>query len=282
MSAWRVERETLSASRLRWRWAYNRLLLSAVIVLAGAFGVWRAIDPPRAVIERVPASVSLDRPAELYAQQLTRAYLSFDSAQPERRQAALDLFDGGAGMLTRGYEPAAAGRRSIAWTAVVQAFKVPQGTRYVIGADTRPDGPIYLAVTIGRAADGGLRVVGPPAIVGAPVSRAAVDNPAGRSADDQDAVRVVTRTLRNFLVGSADDLAADLSSEAVVSLPTRPLTLERVAQVRWEAGAFQSVLATVAVRSDRGERLQLTYELALEQRQGRWLVAGIHNNPTGR
>lgn len=281
MTAWRVERETLSAGRLRWRWAYNRALLSAVIVLAGALSAWRLVDPPLAVVERVAATVGLDRPAELYAQQLTRAYLTFDSAQPERRRAALDVFDGGAGILTRGYEPAASGRRSVAWTAVTQAFKVPQGTRYVIGADTRPDGPIYLAVTIARATDGALGVVGSPAIVGAPVSRAAEDDPAGRSVDDQDAVRVITRTLRNYLSGSADDLAADLTSEAVVSLPTRPLTLERVTQARWEGGAFQSVMAGVAVRSDRGERLQLTYELALQQRQGRWLVAGIHNNPTG-
>lgn len=277
-----VERERVSLRRLRLRWGHNRLLLSLVIVVAGGFCVWRAVDPPVAIVERVPSTVSLDRPAELFAQQLTRAYLTYDSQQPQQRDAALGVFDGGAGILTRGYQAPSTGSRSVRWSAVEQAFAVPQGTRYIVAADTRPDGPIYLSLTVRRDQDGALGIVGSPAIVGPPVSVPAQDDPTGRDVDDPDAVRVVTRALRNYLAGSGEDLAADLSPQAVVSLPVSPLMLERVTQLGWEEGAFRSVLATLTASSVRGEQLQLTYELALEQRQGRWFVAGIHNNPTGQ
>lgn len=278
----RVQRERVSLRGLRWRWGYNRVLLSVLIVVAAAFCVWRTIDPPRVVIERVPSTVTLDRPAELFAQQFARAYLSYDARDPQQRSEALGRFDDGSGTLSRDYQAPAEGRRSVRSSGVLQAFAVPQGTRYVVAAETSSDGSLYLAVTVERDADGSLSVVGAPALVGPPVSGPAQPEPGGQELDDPDAERVVTRAMRNYLAGADDDLAADLSSEAVVSLPTIALSLERVTQVRWEDGAFQSVLTSVAVRSSTGEQLELTYELALEQRDGRWLVAGIHNNPTGQ
>ena len=277
----RVTRTRLPARALRWRWSYNRMLLSAAIVVCAGFCAWRMTDPPVRVIERVPAEVQLDRGGELLAGQFARAFLSFDAEDPDLRDRAMAQFGTASSPALAGYEAPRRGRQAISQTQVAQAFKVPQGTRYIVAASTAAGQTTYLAVTVARGQDGALGVVGPPAVVGPPVSAPARAITPGRDVEDPAVQQVAERALRNYLSAAGDDLAADLASTATVSLPAQPMTLERVDELRWESGAPGAVLVTASVRDTHGQLMQLAYELALQPQQDRWLVAGIQNNPTG-
>lgn len=278
-----VARETVSLRQLRWRAGYNRHLATVVLLVLCALGVWRTANPPARVVVRERASDRLDLPAAAYAERFARAFLSFSSTDPLTRERALAEFDGrSAGATSEGYLAGGRGTRRVTQTQVVQAVAVPQGERYVVGADTVPDGRMYLAVTVARDPGGALRVVGFPALVGAPLQGSAAPDPGGLEVDDDAVSAVVTRALRNYLAGRVGDLPADLTPEAVISVPAQTLRLLRVSELRWEQGVPDSVLATVEAADEHGSQLTLTYELALSRASSRWFVAGIHTNPTGR
>lgn len=278
-----TQRQTVSLRALAWRASYNRHLLTAVIVALGGLSLWRTVDPPARVIERPVSSGGVDLAAAAYAQRFTAAYLSFDTDDLQARVAALATFDAqGAAAGSDGYVPPAAGRRTVTAVTLVSRLATPAGERYVIGADTRPDGRIYLAVTVTRDARGALRLVGFPAIVGGPLTGAPIDAPSGAPVEDAPLTAVLSRAVRNYLAGRAQDLAADLASDATVSLPAQPLRLVRLVELRAEPGPGGLVLVTVQAQSRAGEQLTLTYEMAVVQRAGRWLVRAIATNPTGR
>ena len=89
---------------------------------------------------------------------------------------------------------------------------------------------------------------------------------------------MVTRALRNYLAGSAGELAADLTSRARVSLPSAPLTLDSLQHIDW-AEAGRTVAAVVQAHDERGVEYVLAYELDVVRQQGRWEVAAIQTDP---
>lgn len=268
--------------KLRWQAGFNRYLATGLLVLLAVLVAWRSLDPPQRVIERVVATNTLDLPAGVYAQRFAAAFLEFDAADPAARDRALAEFDGDqAGLTVQGFLPPNTGARVVLGTVMQREVKVPGATRVLVEAATKPGGRTYLSVDVRRNGDGALQVVGPPAIVGAPLEAAAAPAPSGPQVDDADVTRVATRAMRNYLDGSTDDLAADLTPDAVVSTPTHAMRLVRVDELTWEQDVATSVLATVLARDEAGVQLDLLYELALSRRGTRWFVAGIHTNPTG-
>ncbi|WP_354697318.1 hypothetical protein [Paraconexibacter sp. AEG42_29] len=277
-----MQRDRVALRRLQWRAAYNRHLATAGLVLMLVLAGWRTLDPPARVVIRERQGAGLDLPLSAHAARFAEAFVSFSSEDPEARERALAAFDGGRGAAGEGYLPPQTGSRRVLASQVVQASVVPQGTRFTIGLDTVPQGRIYLAVTATRDASGALRIVGFPAVVGGPLTAGVLPDPGGRDVDARDVRDVVTRALRNYLAGRVQDLPADLTGEAVISVPTRPLRLERISELRWEQGVSDSVLATVVAAEPDGPQMSLTYELALTRTSERWFVAAIHTHPTGR
>jgi len=64
-------------------------------------------------------------------------------------------------------------------------------------------------------------------------------------------IAVVVRALRNYLAGSATELAADLAAGAQVSMPALALTLGSLQSLQWAPGAG-AVLAVVQAEDRRG------------------------------
>jgi hypothetical protein len=97
--------------------------------------------------------------------------------------------------------------------------------------------------------------------------------------DDHTLRAVVTRVMRHYMARDADDLAADLAPRVAVSVPAEPLKLVDVFAVTW-VSAGTRVAATVVVGDRAGDRMTLRYELPVRRLGGRWLVAGVHTDPT--
>lgn len=271
-----MRRRRVSVRWLRWREAYNRWLLSAVLVLLGGFGVWRAVDPPDVVVVERPEGRTADPVAAALAERFAVAFLAYDAASPEGREDRLRAIagDGTVGAAALSIPPD--GRRRVLSARVAQDIDVPSGRRFVIEADTDTDGSMFLAVTVRRGSSGP-EIVGYPALVGEPLSGDAIDVAGDGAEVPQDVRAVVARALKNFLVGDGANLRADLAPSATVSLPTVALRLDRVLEARWNERG-RSVRATVLVADRHGASLTLGYELGVEQR-GRWFVSGVHNNP---
>jgi hypothetical protein len=270
----------VSLRRLTWSRSYNAVLLSAVLVLLGVFGVWRAIDPPRQIVVRLASTIGVDAPGQAYAQQFAAAYLAYNAAAPQQRTQALANF-AGSGQFDAGFgfQPPNTGTRTVLATQLVQTFQLSGGqSEYVIGASTQPDGLLYLSVTVGRHGDGSLGIVGYPALVGPPLTGDPIQPPIGSPVQNAALQAVIQRALGNFLTGSSSNLTADLAATAVISLPGQVLRLQQLQSLTW-APSGRSVVATVQVTDPHGAQLTLTYQIGVEQ-QGRWFIDGIQTLPT--
>lgn len=274
-----VGRRRMSLRRLGWQRSYNAVLLSVVLVALGLVGVWRAVDPPRVIVVRTAPTVGVDLPGQAYAQQFAAAYLAYSAAAPGQRTQALAGFAGSQLDAGFGFQAPNSGSRTVLSTQVVQSFQLAGAAReYVIGANTQPDGLLYLAVTVARHPDGSLGIVGYPALVGPPLTGDPMQPPVGAAVQNAALQAVVQRALGNFLAGSATNLTADLDPTAVISLPGEPLHLQQLQALSW-APSGRSVLATVQVTDPHGAQLTLTYQLGVELR-GRWFISGIQTLPT--
>jgi hypothetical protein len=239
-----------------------------------------AIAPPRPVNRAAPRAQAPDRAAEGFAALFARRYLTWNAGRPEAYEGALAPFAGERLGEAAGVQLPARGSQEVQWVEVVQERIGAVGQRvYTLACQTDPAGLLYLSVGVMRTPAGALALAGYPAFVGAPVAANAEDL-AERLADVQDpALRaVIERALRNYLAGSASELAADLSESAQVALPGLPLTLDAVQQLKWLAGGG-SVFAVVQAADRRGARYTLTYELDVVEVGGRWEVSAIQTNP---
>jgi hypothetical protein len=131
-------------------------------------------------------------------------------------------------------------------------------------------------VPVRRSADGQLSVSGPPALIGGPLVDAKAAPIPRAPVSDAQLRQVVARAVRNYLAGHADDLQADLSPDARVTLPALELRVDGLVDVtRAGPGA---VLVTVRARDRRGTTYPLRYELTVRRRD-RWYVAAIQTYP---
>jgi hypothetical protein len=258
-----------------------RYLLCALSVAGLAASARFAIAPPRptALKATQPGPAPADLAAEGYAALFARRYLTWNAADPEASQRALEAFVGPGMESDIGLQLPSNGEQRVEWVEVVQAREPAPGAHvYTIAAQTDTAGVEYLTVDVVRKADGSLALAGYPAFVGAPASSPA-QLPGGlREVDDPALQTVVERALRNYLAGSESELAADLASGAHVSLPALDLSLQSLQRLDWAAGTG-AVLAVVQARDARGAQYTLAYELDVAREEGRWEVSAVQTDP---
>lgn len=267
--------------RIRLTRELPRYLLCALSIAGLAASARFAIAPPRPMAPAAPARTPAppDLAAEGYASLFARRYLTWNAAQPEASQRAL------APLVGPGMEPSAglqlpqAGEQRVEWVDVVQERgSAPQQHVYTIEAQTDTAGLVYLTVSVVRRRDGSLALAGYPAFVGAPSSSPAQAPVRLPEVADPTLATVVERALRNYLAASANELAADLTGDARVSLPRIGLSLVSMQRVDWLPDR-RSVLAVVQAQDGRGARYTLQYELDVARAQGRWEVAAVQMDP---
>jgi hypothetical protein len=262
----RVGSEGVRAARLKA--AAPRYLATGVLLVLLALGARALFLPaPPAPASHPPAAA--DPPSEDFALQFARAYLTYDAARPAQRTRALAPFlstdlDSGAGFF------AAAGVQRVLWEEVASDQPALAGGRVitVAAAVSTQRLPLYLSVTVSHERGRGLALVGYPSFVGAPAVDTQPDPQSRPAVEDKAVLAVVDRVVRNYLAGSAANLKADLTGDAVVTLPTVTLTVERLNRVVWiGAPGGGAVLATVSASDARGAEYTLTYELGIAYRE---------------
>jgi hypothetical protein len=268
-----------------WRIRLSRELPRYLLSAAAAFGIAAsarlAIAPPRTGQppngERTAAVA--DRAAEGYAVLFARRYLTWNAASPQSSQEGLEPFLGAGAEPGAGVVLPASGEQRVEWAEVVQAREPASGEKvYTVAAQTDSAGLVYLAVDVARATGGQLQLVGYPAFVGPPASGPRRSQSALHEVAESALGAVAARALRNYLAGSAGELAADLSPGARVSVPTLALTLDSVEHLEWtEPG--RTLLAVTQAHDSRGVAYELAYELDVVRQQGRWEVLAIQTDP---
>ena len=255
---------------VRWRGRAPRAVLlgsCVVLSLAGLRAVVAPVrsDPPHAVKTRPSADV-----AELgFAQSFVRSWLS---GAPNAAAAYGGPDDGLPEDRLRSAE--------ISATTVVGWERHSSGSVITVAADA-PQHRWFVAVTIRHDRSGRLALAGPPAIVGPPAVAHPVPSRPELEVGDRALRAVVARVMRHYLARDAADLAADLAPRVVVNVPPEPLSLVDVFAVTWVAAGTR-VAATVVARDRSGDQLTLRYELPVGRVGGRWLVRGVHTDPTDR
>jgi hypothetical protein len=258
-----------------------RYLVGALCLAGLAASARYAIDPPRPRLTALtPRHEFADDPAaEGYAALFARRYLTWNAAEPEVNEGALEPFIGPTLESDFGLRLPTSGEQRVEWAEVVQAREpVPGEHVYTLAAQTDTAGLLYLTVSVVRTANGSLALAGYPAFVGPPASSPAAGAGRLREVVDPALVTVVERALRNYLAASAGELAADLTAGASVSLPTLALDLQSVQRLDWSPDGT-SVIAVVQAEDGRGVQYVLAYELDVARLQGRWEVSAVQTNP---
>jgi hypothetical protein len=268
--------------RIRLARELPRHLLHALATVGLLASARVAIDPPRpslpAALLHRPAAADLA--AEGYATLFARRYLTWEARDPQAREEALAPYLGAGLAQGAGLQPPAGSEQRVQWAQVVQEREPLAGEHvYTVAAQTDTAGLLYLTVSVSRT-NAGLTLVGYPAFVGAPASGPA--RAAGgvhlREVSEPALSAVVVRALRNYLAGSATELAADLANGAQISMPGLALSLQSLQSLQWAAGAG-AVLAVVQAEDRRGAQYTLAYELNVAREQGRWEIAAIQMDP---
>ena len=257
-----------------------RYLLGAAAVCGLAASARYAIAPPRqSQYTGARATLGVDRAAEGYAVLFARRYLSWNAAQPQASVRELEPFLGAGAEAGAGLALPPNGEQQVQWAEVVQTREPQAGVHvYTVAAQTDSAGLLYLSVGVERSA-GGVELTGYPAFVGAPSAIPPGSFPQHtREVQDERLRTVVERALRNYLAGSGEELAADLTSDARVSLPGISLVLESLQRLDWTEGD-SAVLALVQARDERGTQYVLAYELDVAHQQGRWEISAVQMDP---
>lgn len=255
--------------RSRYLASAPRYLATAALLVLLALGLKSVLLPGGDPPPPPPPKAGADAPSLDFALQFTRAYLTYDAAHPGARTQALSPFmpdglDAGAGFFP------ASGAQRVLWVNVASDQQALAGGRVITvaaGVSTQKR-PIYLAVTVRHERGQPVVLGGYPSFVGAPVIGTDLAAPDRTTVTDEAVVQVVDRVVHNYLAGAAPNLKADLTTDAVVTLPTVVLTVRNVDEVVWTAGPDSgAVLATVTAEDGSGATYTLTYELGIAYRE---------------
>jgi hypothetical protein len=251
------------------------IALVVTMTLAGARSV--LVGPPEQ-IRSGHIEPARDLAAESFAEQFVRAYLTWDTAHPERHEQRVGAFisddvEPGAGLSVPTH-----GSQQVVWTATTQDRAVSRARRLITVAAETTASRQYVSVSVQRDRRGFMAVSRYPALVGAPP--VATDLRAGDESEVEDPQlqTVVRRAIGNYLGREGPNLRADLEPGAVVALPATRLDLTLVDTPTWIAPRR----VAVEVRADgNGAEWTLRYELDVSKRD-RWYVRAIQTNPTRR
>lgn len=257
------------ARRSRYAAAAPRYLATAVLFVFLALGVRAVFFPAGDMPAAPPPRAQADAPSEDFALQFARAYLTYDAERPGARVEALAPFMPNGLDANAGFFPDRGSQR-VLWTEVASDQRALAGGRVITvaaGVSTQAR-PLYLAVNVRHERDQPLELGGYPSLVGAPVINTDTAPPARVAVSDKVVVQVVERVVHNYLAGAAPNLKADLTDDAVVTLPTVALSVRSVDEVVWVDGpASGAVLATVTAQDQLGATYTLTYELGIAYRE---------------
>jgi hypothetical protein len=268
--------------RLRLARDLPRHLLYALATTGLVASARYAIDPPHPTVPlallRRPAAA--DPSAQGFATLFARRYLTWDTRDPQAREDALASYAGASVESDIGLRPPQGSEQRVQWAQVVQERQPQTGEHvYTVAAQTDAAGLLYLTVCVSRTASGELTLGGYPAFVGAPATGPARLSGTHTAEVSEPALRaVIERALRNYLEGSANDLAADLAGGARVAMPGLRLALGSVQSLRWAPGTG-AALAVIEAEDRRGALYTLAYELDVAREQGRWEISAIQMNP---
>lgn len=259
-----------SARRSRYAASAPRYLATVVLFVFLALGLRATFFPAQPSPVQPATRASAGAPSHDFALQFARAYLTYDAARPGARVQALAPF------MPDGLDPAAGffpatGSQRVTWVEVASDQRALAGGRVITVAAgvTTQQRPVYLAVTVLHERGQALALGGYPSFVGAPVIDTAISPPERVAVSDKAVVQVVDRVVHNYLAGAAPNLKADLTADAVVTLPTVVLAVQSVDEVVWaaEGSASGAVLATVTAEDRAGAMYTLTYELGIAYRE---------------
>jgi hypothetical protein len=279
MSTFEQSTTSLRAMRLRARTPrFAAYALVTILCVAGLKAIVKG-PPPAPAAPTAPVANS-DVAAESFAEGFVRAYLSWTREDDGSRAAALARFlpealgDGG-------LDPADDTEQSVAWTAI--AGDRADGARRLVtvAATVTPTGQtMYLNIPVARDRHGFLYVADYPAVVGPPATTRAPRPPALKPVADANLTAVVTRALTNYLAGARANLLADLTPDAVVSLPPQHLRLSGVGDVTWARPGSRVSVEVDATGAGAG-RWTLRYALEVRKRD-RWYVQSVQVDPASK
>jgi hypothetical protein len=269
---------TSSRRSARVRARIPRVVAMIFVALLSATGLRVILSgPPEAPAARTVVTSSGDQGATSFAEAFTRTYLTWEGNDPEARAQELKPFLGGGLDEDGGVQPTEGESQSVSWTAVLGDRR--EGTRRLVTVMAQTsEGVTYLNVPVERNRRGFLAITGYPAIVGPPAVDAEQQAPTEDEVEDGALKTVVTRALTNYLAANQRNLLADLTPDAVVSLPSAALKLRQVNQVTW-VKPRRRVAVQVTAQDDRGTTWTLRYELDVLHRD-RWYVRSLQVNPT--
>ena len=244
-----------------------RYAFLAFVVLMCLAGVRSVLAPPSPSIPLPASGPPLDYAEQSFALAFSQAYLTYDSANPEEREAALVPFAASGFEIGAGFSPPQSGSQRVLWANVAQVQRPLLGGVVITVAAKLSSGPqpIYLSVPVDRERGGAIYLAGYPSFVGPPLSTTgSTAEQGGEPVDDAEVSSLVKRALANYLAGDAENLSADLAGAATVTLPTNQLSLEGVDQFDWVKGAGGgAVLATISATDARGGAYTLRYEVGV-------------------
>lgn len=249
------------------------LLLVVILCIAGLRAI---LAPARTeVVARPVAAPATDQGADGFAQAFTRAYLSWKADDSGAYQAAVSQYLSGAE--AQSLQAPGNGSQTVQSTFVTGEQREGQQTLITIGAQTN-HGLVYLSVPVARDRHGFLFIASQPAFVGPPASDTSASVSTGEQVNDPALQRVVNRSITNYLAGNRSNLLADLTQNALVSIPTQHLTVTDTQPATWVV-PNRRVAIQVSADDTRGNTWTLTYELSVEKLD-RWYVQSIQVDPT--
>jgi hypothetical protein len=265
---------------IRLRARAPRVLALALILILCLAGVRSIISPRPATPQALAAAADTDYDlgAAAFAQSFSSTYLTWggDLTQGDRNLALRPFLAQGM-EADGGLVPGRGTEQTVHGTQVAEESSVGEVTDVVVAAETS-NGTRYLSVPVTRSGRGLLTVVSYPALVGPPATDTARPELTLEPVADQQLVTVVSRALGNYLAGHAANLRADLTPEAVVSLPGQELELQEINSVNWLVPR-RTVDVEVDARDEQGARMTLTYQAGVVHHD-RWYVASIQFDPT--
>jgi hypothetical protein len=256
-----------------------RLLLGTLVLILCIAGVRNIFGGSRAT-EAAPVArpARYDVGAASFAQSFASAYLTWGPTIPEQqRTTALKPFLAQGLEADAGLAPSSKSTETVNSTQVAEESRAGAITDVLVVAETS-SGTQYLSVPVTRDERGLLSVISYPAMVGPPATDVTISAPNLSPVEDQGLETVVSRGLRNYLTGEAANLRADLTGEAVVSLPSQPLTVEDIESVSWFVPG-RIVAVQVDAEDRQGAELTLTYQVGVV-RKDRWYIDSIQVDPT--
>ncbi|MBS1861869.1 MAG: hypothetical protein JSS68_09170 [Actinobacteria bacterium] len=245
---------------------YAFLALVLVLCLAGLRSIFA---PPSAAPVPARSGPPVDYAEQNFAVGFARAYLTYDAARPEAREAALRPFVGAGIEAGAGFTPPDHGSQEVWWADVAQVQRPLAGGIAITVAAQLSDSsePVYLSVPVERGRGGAIFLAGYPSFVGEPLRTAGhISGRAGQPVSEEAVAALVRRALGNYLAGDAEDLSADLAGAATVTLPGVGLELGGVEELEWVDGeGGGAVLATVSATDPRGGSYTLRYEVGVRR-----------------